>query len=392
MRIAVIGAGLVGLATATELGRLFPAARILVLEKEKAVGLHQSGRNSGVIHSGIYYKPGSGKARNCRLGREMLLAYCRQHEISHEVCGKVIVATHSTEFPRLEELVERARANGVECERLDKTGLARLEPHAFGLDALWIKEAGIVDFHGVMRQLVADLPGQLHTDARLLNLVERPDSIHLETTAGEFEVDWLINCGGLFSDRVCRLQGQSPEVRIVPFKGEYYRLRNEAESLCRNLIYPVPDPAFPFLGVHLTRMVGGGVEVGPNAVLALGREAYRAGDLNLSDLAETLSFPGFWKLAARHWRAGLGEVARSVSKRAFLKALQRLVPDLGEGDLLPAPCGIRAQALRADGALQDDFLIQRHGRCWHVLNAPSPAATASLAIGQEIARTVAQTV
>lgn len=392
MRIAVIGAGLVGLATATELARSFPQAYIRVLEKEKLFGLHQSGRNSGVIHSGIYYKPGSAKALNCRKGRERLLAYCRENSIAHDLCGKVIVAISAEEIPRLNTLAQRAKENGVAVQVLDRTGLARKEPHAAGLAALWVKEAGIVDFPGVMQRLAADLPGELVCDAALLRLIERPGSLQLETTAGEFEVDYLVNCAGLHSDRVCQLQGASPEVHIVPFKGEYYRLRREAESLCRSLIYPVPDPAFPFLGVHLTRMIEGGVEAGPNAVLALGREAYQAGDLNLGDLARTLAYRGFWKLAGRHWRAGLGEMHRSVSKRAFVKALRRLVPELGESDLLPASCGIRAQALRRDGSLEDDFLIHRQGRCWHVLNAPSPAATASLAIGQEIAQALAQTV
>lgn len=392
MRIAVVGAGLVGLATATALGRKFPNFKLLVLEKEKAVGLHQSGRNSGVIHSGIYYKPGSAKARTCRRGRELLLSYCQQHEIPHEICGKVIVATEESQRSRLQMLEARAYDNGVNCESFDGAQLRRHEPHAQGVAALWVKEAGIVDFSGVMRQLVRDLPGEVRWDARVLKLHQSRTQLSLETTAGEFEVDWLINCAGLFSDRICRLQGEEPQVQIVPFKGEYYRLRSEAESLCRSLIYPVPDPAFPFLGVHLTRMMTGGVEAGPNAVLALGREAYRGGDLNLADLFETLSFPGTWRLAARHWKAGLGEVGRSLSKRAFVQALNQLVPDLREDDLVPAPCGIRAQALHRDGRLLDDFLIQRQGRCWHVLNAPSPAATASLAIGEEIAEMFVQTV
>lgn len=392
MRIAVVGGGIVGLATATQLARTIPKAHIVLLEKESFVGLHQSGRNSGVLHSGIYYKPGSAKARTCRLGREMLLTYCHEHQIAHEVCGKVVVATRQGELSRLDALAERAHANDVAATRLDSAELKRKEPHARGLGALWVKEAGIIDFKAVMNQLARDLPGELRTDAQLLSLHRHNDVVVCQTTAGELETDWLINCGGLFSDRICRLQGQKPEIQIVPFKGEYFRLKTEAESLCRSLIYPVPDPAFPFLGVHLTRMVSGGVEAGPNAVLALGRQAYRAGDLNLPDLLETLAFPGFWRLASRHWRAGLGEVGRSLSQRAFVKALQRLVPDLQPEHLLAAPCGIRAQALQADGRLQDDFLIQREGRCWHVLNAPSPAATASFAIAKEIAEALAQVV
>jgi L-2-hydroxyglutarate oxidase len=384
MRIVVVGGGIVGLAAAYRMTRARPDSKVTVLEKEMALGCHQTGRNSGVIHSGIYYRPGSAKALNCREGRQLLLAFCRENSIEHELCGKVIVATEPSELPGLHELARRATGNGVDAALVDGDALCKLEPWVRGLQALHVRDAGIVDYLQVLRSLHQVGGADVRLGCRVLQIVQRPRAVTVSTTDGEFEADWLVNCAGLQCDRVCRSSGGVPGIKIVPFKGEYYRLRSGVEHLCRNLIYPVPDPAFPFLGVHLTRMIGGGVEAGPNAVLALGREAYQSGDLNLPDLLETLGYRGFWRLAARHWKMGFQEMHRSLVKGAFAGALQRLVPELRQEDLSPAPCGIRAQAVRPSGALEDDFLIAREARCLHVLNAPSPAATSALAIGGRI--------
>ena len=388
----MVGGGIVGLASAYRISRAFPSASVIVLEKEMALGLHQTGRNSGVIHSGTYYRPGSAKATTCRAGREQLLELCRKHDVAHEMCGKVIVATNDGELEGLRQLASRAAGNGVDAELIDGSSLRRLEPHVNGTQALHVRDAGIVDYKAVLRVLAETGGAEIRLGAQLTEIRQTDSSVVVATMAGELQADWLVNCGGLQCDRVCRRSGRTPEVRIVPFKGEYYKLKGSAEHFCRTLVYPVPDPAFPFLGVHLTRMVGGGVEAGPNAVLAMGREAYQPGDMNLRDLSETLFYGGFWRLAARHWRKGLGEVHRSLSKAAFVQALQRLVPELQGCDLSPAPCGIRAQAVRPNGSLEDDFLITRDGRCLHVLNAPSPAATASLAIGELVATALNQAV
>lgn len=386
MRVVVVGGGIVGLACAYQIARAHPGAKITVLDKELALGLHQTGRNSGVIHSGVYYRPGSAKATKCRAGREMLLEFCRKRDIEHDICGKVIVATRPSELAGLEELARRAAGNGVDFALLDPAGLRRREPHVTGLRALHIKDAGIVDYTRVLAHLREAVEADIRLGTEVLRIRKRSETLIVDTSLGDFEADWVVNCGGLFCDRVCRHSGVEPDVRIVPFKGEYFFLSPAAEQLCRNLVYPVPDPAFPFLGVHLTRMVGGGVEAGPNAVLALGREAYRSGDVNFRDLGDTFAYRGFWRLAGRHWKQGLAEMWRSLSKAAFVKALQRLVPDLRSQDLSPAPCGIRAQAVRPNGALEDDFLLVRQGRCLHLLNAPSPAATSALAIGEGVAR------
>lgn len=389
MKVVVVGGGIVGLASAYRIARAFPSASLVVLEKEMALGLHQTGRNSGVIHSGAYYKPGSAKAATCWTGRRQLLELCRRHGIAHEMCGKVIVATHSGELSGLDELARRAAGNRVDAELVDGPALRRLEPHVNGIRALHVRDAGIVDYAAVVRVLAEIGGAEVRMGAELRQVRQHASKVRVWTSTGELEADWLVNCAGLHCDRVSRCSGHEPEVRIVPFKGEYYVLSPAAEHLCRTLVYPVPDPAFPFLGVHLTHMVGGGVEAGPNAVLALGREAYRPGDLNLADLADTLSYGGFWRLAARHWLKGAGEARRSLFKSAFVRALQRLVPELASEHLHPAPCGIRAQAVRPDGALEDDFLIARDGRCLHLLNAPSPAATAALAIGERVAAALA---
>jgi L-2-hydroxyglutarate oxidase len=384
----VVGGGIVGLATAWTLARARSGARVVVLEKEPDLALHQTGRNSGVIHSGIYYKPGSMKARTCLRGKELLEGFCRERDVRFETCGKVVVATSEAELPQLAKIAERARANGVPNEEIGPERLRELEPHCAGVRALHVPVTGIVDYRGMCRALAADLRvsgGEVVFGARATGLVSRSGSVVVESSAGEFEAPVAINCAGLHSDRVLQLSGARRPARIVPFRGEYFELVPSAWHLVRNLIYPVPDPSFPFLGVHFTRMALGGVECGPNAVLALAREGYHWDDIRVTELADALSYPGFWKLAAKHWRAGMGEMWRSLSKRAFTKALQRLVPDIREEHLVPADAGVRAQALGPDGSLVDDFLVQREGRVVHVLNAPSPAATASLAIGEHIA-------
>ncbi len=390
---AVIGGGIVGLATAARLAR-DPETRVIVLEKERALAAHQTGRNSGVIHSGIYYKPGSMKARTCIAGRKALLAYCVDRGIAHEVCGKVIVAVTESELPQLAMIAGRGRANGVGVRELSGDELCEREPAVAGVAALLVEDAGIVDYVGVCNALAEDIVrsgGEVRLGCPVTGIVPTATvagggarGATLTGAWGELRVDALVNCAGLHCDRVAALAGASPTARIVPFRGEYYKLRAGAPELCRHLIYPVPDPSFPFLGVHLTRMVGGGVECGPNAVLALGREAYTWGEFNARDALEVAMFPGFWRMAARHWRAGLGEVRRSLHLGSFVAALQRLVPDIRAEHLERAPAGIRAQAMDPTGAMVDDFRVTVDGPCVHVLNAPSPAATASLAIADHI--------
>ncbi|RMH13656.1 MAG: L-2-hydroxyglutarate oxidase [Planctomycetota bacterium] len=385
--VTIIGAGIVGLATAYQTLRARPGLDLLVLDKETALAAHQTAHNSGVIHSGIYYKPGSLKARNCRRGREMLIRFCRDHAIPFDLCGKVIVAVNQRERPALQRIYERGIQNGVACDMIDPTQLRDLEPHAAGIGAIHVHDAGIVSFLDVCRALVAEierLGGRVLLGAALLDAARDRNDMLLTTSAGRMRSRVVVNCAGLQSDRVARLLGTDVSLKIVPFRGEYYELCPAARSLCRNLIYPVPDPAFPFLGVHFTRMINGSVECGPNAVLALGREAYARDQLNIPDLADTLAFPAFWKLASRHWRTGAGEVWRSLSKTAFVRALQRLVPEITADQLTPAPAGIRAQALAQDGSLLDDFAIVEDDRVVNVCNAPSPAATSSLSIGLSI--------
>jgi L-2-hydroxyglutarate oxidase len=385
--VAVIGGGIVGLATAYELTRKRPGARIVVLEKEAEPALHQTGHNSGVLHSGIYYKPGSLKAVNCREGKRLMEEFCQAEGIAYEICGKVIVALDDSELPAMERIFERGRANGVACEVIGRERLAELEPHAAGIKAIHVPEAGIVDYRQVCRRLaerVRERGGSVLTSARVTKFDRRRDSIVLTTAAGEVEAGQVVNCAGLQSDRVTAMSGQRPDAKIVPFRGEYYELKPQARHLCKNLIYPVPDPNFPFLGVHFTRMIGEGVECGPNAVLAFAREGYHKSDFSPSDMAETLTYPGFLKLAAKYWKTGLGEMWRSASKAAFVKALRRLIPEIRAEDLDPAEAGIRAQAVARDGSMVDDFLIQEADRVINVNNAPSPAATASLNIGKTI--------
>jgi len=391
--VVVIGGGVVGLGAALEITRRFPHLRLLLLEKEDRVARHQSGHNSGVIHSGVYYKPGSMKARLCVTGAAAMVEFCREHGIAHNVCGKVIVATHADELPRLEELRKRGEANGLTGLRMiGPEELREIEPHASGIKALVVPSTGITDYAVVCEkyaELISAGGGTVLTSAAATGIRRTANEIVVETSRGAFSTDSLINCAGLFSDRISRMAGDDPGVMIVPFRGEYYDLTPERASLVRALIYPVPDPRFPFLGVHFTRRITGRVDAGPNAVLALAREGYRHRDINLRDLGSALAFPGFWRMAGRHWRNALDEWHRSLSKAAFVRALQRLLPEVGENDLVPGGSGVRAQALKPDGALVDDFQFVPSGKVLHVLNVPSPAATASLAIGKAIVDTAA---
>jgi L-2-hydroxyglutarate oxidase len=391
--VAVIGGGIVGVATALALRRM-TRATVTVLEAESHLATHQTGRNSGVIHAGLYYKPGSLKARNCTAGREALYRYCAEHGVPAERCGKLVVATTSEELPALDELERRGRANGLRgLRRLSAGELDEVEPEVRGLAGLLVPETGIVDYAQVTAALAGDLrrlDGEVRTDARVLSLARSGSDTVLSTASGEVRGRYVIACAGLQADRVARRCGVDPGVRIVPFRGEYWELAPERRGLVRNLIYPVPDPRFPFLGVHFTRKISGAVEAGPNAVLALRREGYRKTSFSLRDTAAVLSAPAFWRLAARYWRTGMAEMWRSASRRAFARALQRLVPEVTAADLRPGGAGVRAQALDDAGNLLDDFHIVEADRQIHVLNAPSPAATASLAIGEHLARLAAE--
>jgi L-2-hydroxyglutarate oxidase len=385
----VVGAGIVGLASAIAILDRRPGAALVVLEKEAEVAAHQTGRNSGVIHSGLYYKPGSLKAATCLRGRSLLERFCETHGVPFERCGKVVVATRDDEVPRLEELERRGRANGLTgVTRIAPERLRELEPHASGVAALHVPETGIVDYREVARAYVRELErrgARVVTSARVTGVRATAGSVVVESSAGDHEAAVLVGCAGLGSDRLARLAGLRVDVAIVPFRGEYWMLAPERESLVRNLIYPVPDPAFPFLGVHFTRRIGGGVEAGPNAVLALAREGYRRTSFALRDAWEVATWPGFWKMARKHWRAGAHEQARSLSRAAFARACAALVPDVRAQDLAPGGAGVRAQAVARDGSLVDDFAFVEGTRMVHVVNAPSPAATASLAIGEHVA-------
>ncbi|MEX2120374.1 MAG: L-2-hydroxyglutarate oxidase [Pirellulales bacterium] len=393
-QIAVVGGGIVGLATAYALAPRHGRSLLLV-EAEGRLAQHQTGNNSGVIHSGLYYKPGSLKAKNCVEGREALYRFCGEHGLPCDRCGKLVVALRESELAALDELARRGHANGLKgLRRLAAAELAEYEPHVAGIGGLWVPETGIVDFVQVAEtygRLAAQAGADIRTSAALIGLVRRGEDLVLETTQGSFVASNLINCAGLQSDRVARLCGVDPKVRIVPFRGEYYQLVRQREHLVRNLIYPVPDPQFPFLGVHFTRMIHGGVEAGPNAVLALKRYGYTRGSFSPRDSLDMLRYGGFWRMSGRYWRTGLAELHRSWSRRAFHRALQRLIPELKFEDIRPAGAGVRAQAVTPAGQLLDDFHIVPGERMIHVLNAPSPAATASLSIGQSIARLATQT-
>ncbi|MFY4720317.1 L-2-hydroxyglutarate oxidase [Streptomyces sp. LaBMicrA B280] len=384
--VLVVGGGIVGLSTAYAVGRAAPGTRVTVLEKEPGPARHQTGRNSGVIHSGIYYRPGSLKARYAVRGAAEMVKFCAEYGVEHAVTGKLIVATERAELPRLHALVQRGRENGIPVRELGAAQIAEYEPEVRGLAAIHVGSTGVCDYTGVARQLALASGPDIRYGARVVQVDRRPErGVAVRTAAGDVvRGRVLVNCAGLYCDELARLTGDEPGVRIVPFRGEYYELARP--ELVRGLVYPVPDPAFPFLGVHLTRGVDGGVHIGPNAVPALAREGYGWEVVRPRELAGTLAWPGSWALARRHWRYGTGELHRSLSKGAFLEAVRRLLPAARAADLVPAPAGVRAQAVLRDGSLVDDFLIKEGARAVHVLNAPSPAATASLPIGREVAR------
>lgn len=384
---AVIGGGIVGLSTAMALGQRYPGARILLVEKEDGWAAHQTGHNSGVIHSGIYYKPGSFKARFCRDGNASMVEFCRAHDIPHEICGKVIVASDAGELAQLDVLHARGLANGLDVRRLTREEVTEIEPHVHSLAGLHVPSTGIVDFAAVCRAyagIIERQGGDLRLGTKVVALRQVPDGHTLETTAGHFRARFVVNCAGLHSDRVARLGGVDPGARIVPFRGEYYELVPERRHLVKALVYPVPNPDFPFLGVHFTRMIDGSVHAGPNAVPGLKREGYRKRDISARDMAETLAYPGFWKMAKKNHAEGRKEILRSLSKKAFVRSLQRLIPEVTADDVVPTHAGVRAQALLADGRLVDDFLLVPGPTSVHVCNAPSPAATSSIEIGKAV--------
>jgi L-2-hydroxyglutarate oxidase len=387
----VVGGGIVGLSVAWAVVENNRRLRVAVLEKEDAWARHQTGRNSGVIHSGIYYKPSSLKAKLCREGNRRLVEFCEHYGIRYEACGKVIVATSAPELPLLENLYQRGIANRLAPKKLSGSEVKEIEPYVSCLSGIQVPSTGIVDFVGVCRKL-AELIGAQRGELRLQTKVQGLHVIGreavLETSRGTLAARWVVNCAGLHSDRVAKLAGAQPEARIVPFRGEYYELRPERRSLVRNLIYPVPDPKFPFLGVHFTRMIDGSVHAGPNAVLSLKREGYHRTSFNLRDFIDTMTYAGFWRLARKHAKSGLEEMHRSFSKGAFIRSLQKLIPEIRAEDLIPGAAGVRAQALGPDGDLVDDFLIVKGPCAIHVCNAPSPAATASLEIGRVIANNI----
>nr|WP_197973473.1 MULTISPECIES: L-2-hydroxyglutarate oxidase [Streptomyces] len=382
----VVGGGIVGLSAAYAITRAAPGTRVTVLEKEAGPARHQTGRNSGVIHSGIYYRPGSLKARYAVRGAAEMVKFCAEYDIAHAVTGKLIVATERAELPRLHALVQRGRENGIPVRELVAAQIAEYEPQVRGLAAIHVGTTGVCDFVAVARQLAESSGAEIRYGAEVVRIDRRPElGVAVRTADGAVvRGRVLVNCAGLYCDEVARMTGDDPGMRIVPFRGEYYELARP--ELVRGLVYPVPDPAFPFLGVHLTRGIDGGVHVGPNAVPALAREGYGWGVVRPRELARTLAWPGAWRIAGRHWRYGGGELWRSVSKAAFTEAVRRLMPAVTEEDLVPAAAGVRAQAVLRDGTLVDDFLIHEGARAVHVLNAPSPAATASLPIGREVAR------
>ncbi len=389
MRITIIGGGILGLATAFRLGRKLPGASITVLEKEAGVGQHQSGHNSGVLHCGLYYKPGSMKAKLAVSGIRQMIEFCQQHGIPHEVCGKLVVAARADEIPRLNDLFERGQQNGLSgLRKLGVAEMREIEPHVGGVAAIHVPEEGIVDYPAVCKTLarcLASFHGKVVTEAAVTRLRRSGPQWIAETSAGDFESDYIVNCAGLQCDRVCTLAGDQPKLQIVPFRGEYYTLKPERQHLVRNLIYPVPDPRFPFLGVHFTRLIRGGIEAGPNAVLAFAREGYKKTDFSARDFIGTLTYPGFWRFFQKYPRVCFDELRRSFSRELFSKSLNALVPDVRPEDLAPGGAGVRAQAIAPDGETLQDFRFVKSERALHVLNAPSPGATASLAIGQEIA-------
>jgi L-2-hydroxyglutarate oxidase len=387
--VVVVGGGIVGLATALRLKQSKPELKVLVLEKEREVSAHQTGHNSGVIHSGIYYKPGSLKARNCIDGYHQLIAFCQEQSIPYELCGKVIVATREHQLPALEQVYQRGVQNGLEgLKHLSSEEIKEHEPHCTGIKGVFVPQTGIVDYKKVGEKIAdvfRDLGGSIQLGSKVTGVKPSQSGVLVETTQGAHEARLMINCAGLYCDKIAAMAGQNLDVRIIPFRGEYYALKPEKASLVKNLIYPVPDPNFPFLGVHFTRRISGEIEAGPNAVLAYRREGYTKKDVHWGELWESLSWKGFRKVALKYWQTGLGELYRSYSKRAFTNALQELVPEVQQNDLEIAGAGVRAQACDRNGGLIDDFVIREDVGCIHVLNAPSPAATSSLSIGSSVA-------
>jgi L-2-hydroxyglutarate oxidase len=387
--VVVIGGGIVGLATALQLQKAKPELKLIVIEKETELARHQTGNNSGVIHSGLYYKPGSLKATNCIRGYHLLLDFCSVNGIPYDLCGKIVVATSQEEVPLLNNLYARGQQNGLaNLKRLSQGELKEYEPHVAGIDGIFVPQTGIVNYTLVAEkygELIKKAGGEIHLGEKVLEIEKKPGEAMVVTQKQSYSTKLVINCGGLYSDKVAEMTVPELNVKIIPFRGEYYKLKKEKEYLVKNLIYPVPDPNFPFLGVHFTRMAKGGVEAGPNAVLAFKREGYKKSDINLSELAESLAWPGFRKVASKYWRTGFGEMYRSFSKAAFTKALQKLIPEIRQDDLVEGGAGVRAQACDRTGGLVDDFMILENEFAINVCNAPSPAATSSLAIGETVA-------
>lgn len=385
--VAIIGGGIVGCATAYHLTRQYPDHALAIVEKEDRVAAHQTGRNSGVIHSGVFYTPGSLKAENCRDGKRALVEFCEREGVDYDMCGKVVVAATEDEVPELDRIEAKGHANDVACERIGPERLRELEPHARGVAALHVPGAGIVDYAGMTERMAEIVQAQGHTlmtGAEVRDLHVGARDVTIETTAGDVRARYVINCAGLYADRIAEMSGMDPGVKVVPFRGEYYELVPERRHLCRHLIYPVPDPAYPFLGVHFTRMIDGRIECGPSAVIAFAREGYRFTDVHWGELWETITYPGFLRLAAQHWRKGIKEILQSLSKRVYVRAARHLVPEVEPDDFVPVPSGVRAQALRPDGTLVDDFLFVEGERVINAVNVASPAATASLNIGRLI--------
>jgi (S)-2-hydroxyglutarate dehydrogenase len=388
--VIVIGGGIVGLATALNLKKNNPFLQVLLLEKENELAKHQTGNNSGVIHSGLYYKPGSLKAQNCIHGYNLLIEFCKEYGVPYELCGKIVVATEKEELPILDNLFQRGQQNGLQnLKKLTKEELKDYEPHVNGLQGIFVPQTGIVDYKKVsdkFAEILKNIGGEIHLEEQVIDIKLEASKAVVMSQKQSYSTKLIINCAGLQSDKVAGMTLKNLNVKIIPFRGEYYKLKKDKEYLVRNLIYPVPDPNFPFLGVHFTRMAKGGVEAGPNAVLAFKREGYKKSDINIRELAETLAWPGFQKVASKYWRTGFGEMYRSFSKTAFTKALQKLLPEIQESDLVTGGAGVRAQACDRNGGLVDDFLILEDMHAINVCNAPSPAATSSLAIGETVAR------
>lgn len=387
--VIIAGAGIIGLATGLKILEQDPKTKLLILEKENGIAKHQTGHNSGVIHSGIYYKPGSLKAQNCLKGYKQLLEFCEKENVKHEICGKVIVAVNEAELTGLNNIYERGLANGLRnIKKIGRDELKEIEPHSTGIEAIFVPYTGIVDFKEVARKYLEKillLGGKVELNSRITNVKELSGRLDVSTWDRSFSAKVFVNCCGLQSDEVAKKTGLPVETRIIPFRGEYYKIRPEKRYLVKNLIYPVPDPAFPFLGVHFTRMISGEVEAGPNAVLAFRKEGYKRSSFSLPDTLKTFTWGGFYKIAGKYYKTGIGEFYRSFRKKAFVKALQRLLPEIQENDLMPGGAGVRAQAVSKAGRIVDDFLITTSGRIINVINAPSPAATSSLAIGETIA-------